>query len=423
MKNTVVVGVSALVVVVVGTWGLLKPPASHSLQTARTSNQTSAADEREYTCPMHPTVTADHPGACPVCGMSLVKQGLELNDAAGVAAHLKAVSLSPRQRGLANVTTTPVERRAMTRTTRSVGIVSYAESKYAFISMRFPGRIEKLYLSFTGQSVRKGDPIADVYSTDAILEQQKYLVALNTYRDPSERAREHPSYYPKSAIIMKEEMLQLGFTEQQISDLEKNRDVPQLITIYSPIGGTVVKKSVDVQRYVETGEPLFEVADLSSVWVLLDVYEKDLRFVSVGQTVKVATPAYPAEEFRGRVTFIDPVLSPDTRTIRVRTEFPNKNGKLKPNMYVNATIAGSPVNVLAVPTSAILPMGTRSIVWVEVGENMFEPREIVGGAVCDGFTEILDGVKQGESVATTGGFLIDAESALTSYDQTDSHGG
>ncbi len=176
-----------------------------------------------------------------------------------------------------------------------------------------------------------------------------------------------------------------------------------------------MKKSVDVQRYVETGEPLFEVADLSVVWVLLDVYEKDLRFVAVGQTVQVTTPAYPGELFAGRVTFIDPVLSPDTRTIRVRTEFPNKNGKLKPNMYVNASIAIAPAQVVAIPTSAILPMGSRSIVWVEVSENTFEPREVVTGIVSDGFAEVLEGLKPGECIAATGGFLIDAESALTAY--------
>ncbi len=206
MKHSLAVGVVAVFVVAVGTWGLFKPSSRTSLQPTHTQA------ENEYTCPMHPTVAADHPGACPVCGMSLVKKSVELDEAAGVAEHLKTVSLSPRQRGLANVTTATAERRTLTRKTRAVGVVSYAESRYAFISMRFPGRIEKLHLSFTGQTVRKGDPIADVYSTDAILEQQKYLVALNTYRDPSERAREHPSYYPKSAIIMKEEMLQLGFT-------------------------------------------------------------------------------------------------------------------------------------------------------------------------------------------------------------------
>jgi Cu(I)/Ag(I) efflux system membrane fusion protein len=326
---------------------------------------------------------------------------------------LQAVSLSPTQRVMANVTTAKAVRRAVSNDIQAVGIVSYDESRYSLISMRYPGRIEKLYLTFTGQSVHKGDSVALVYSTEAVAAQQKYVLAYESYLQSSRGDAEYTGPASKILLQAKEKLIQWGFTEIQLASLRETYNVPTFVTVYSPVNGIVVKKSVDPQRYVDAGAPLFDVVDLSKVWVFLDVYEKDIRFVRAGQPVRMQTEAYPLELFNGRVSFVDPVVTPETRTIRVRTEFSNPQRKLKPNMYVNATISVPSREVLVVPATAILSTGKRAHVWVEVKENTFVPRTVVVGQTSEGFAVVLAGLDDGDTIAATGAFLIDSEGALT----------
>ncbi len=210
----------------------------------------------------------------------------------------------------------------------------------------------------------------------------------------------------------RQKLLRWGFTEQQLKKLDETREIARIVTMLSPISGTVMKKNVDPQHYAAMGEDIYDIADLSTVWIYLDMYEKDIRFVKIGQNVRITTEAYPNETFAGQVAFIDPVLNADTRTVRVRTVFANHAGKLKPNMYVKASIAVSSIHALVVPASSIMSTGKRSIVWVEVRENTFEPRDVVVGASTETFAEVSNGLKEGERVAETGGFLIDSESEL-----------
>lgn len=366
-----------------------------------------------YTCPMHPSVRSDRPGACPVCHMALVKKTGQKEVTSDQQASLLAVSLSPTQRVMANVTTTPAVRSAMRRDIRAVGLVSYAEPNYKHISARFPGRLEKLYLNYTGQSVRKGDPVAEVYSPEAISAQQEYLLALDSYEQASAGGQSFASYAGQLLEQAEGKLYQWGFTKAQVSRLRETRTISHVVTIFSPISGIVVKKSVDPQHYASTGEDMFDVADLSVVWIYLDVYEKDIRFVSRGLPVEITTEAYPGEVFQGNVLFVDPVVNPETRTIRVRTEFKNPNLKLKPNMYATAKIVIPKMDALVVPSTAVISTGKRTVVWVEVHENAFEPRDVITGAVNDGLTQILSGINEGERVVVTGGFLIDSESALS----------
>ncbi len=384
------------------------------------------AEESYYTCPMHPSVRSDKPGACPVCGMALVKRTTTKVHTQGdtkEAESLKAISLSPTQRVIANVSVVQVQRKEISRDIQAVGVVSYAEPNYKHISMRFPGRLEKLYISYTGQFVRKGDPIADVYSPEAISAQQEYLLAL----DSEEQSKIGDQSFASSATQLlaqsKQKLLQWGFTERQVEKLKETRKVNSLVTIYSQVSGTIVKKSVDPQHYASTGEDMFDVADLSTLWTYLDVYERDIRFVTPGQRVLLTTEAYPNEKFMGRVVFIDPVVNPETRTIRVRSEFANPRLKLKPNMYVTATIAVEKANAMVVPSTAIISTGKRTVVWVEIKENTFEPRDVVTGSTNNGFTVILQGLNEGEHVVETGGFLLDSESALTQPTAVDPHAG
>ncbi len=389
------------------------------------SIQNSEQQQKEYyTCPMHPSVISDRPGACPVCGMALVKKTEQKEAESEEMTMLHSVSLSSTQRVMANISVAKALRKTVSKDIQAVGVISYAEPSYRHISMRFPGRLDKLYLSYTGQTVHKGDPVADVYSPEAISAQQEFLLSLDSY----EQAKQNELTFSTSSIEQmleqsKHKLLQWGFTEEQISRLKETRKINSLVTIYSQISGTVVKKSVDPQHYAVSGEDMFDVADLSTVWILLDVYEKDIRFVIRGQSAQITTEAYPNEKFKGHVVFIDPVLNPETRTIRVRTEFPNPQGKLKPNMFVNAKIAIPRANALVVPSTAILSTGKRTVVWVEVKDNTFEPRDVVVGSTNEGFTVVLDGLKEGDTVAETGGFLIDSESALQQPAAADQHAG
>lgn len=411
----------AILCVAIGFVGCTKSPTPDAHQQTATVAEQKA--EEYYTCPMHPSVKSDRPGACPVCNMALVKKTAQKDLNAGDLNELRSVSLSPTQRVMANISVVAAERRNVSRDIQAVGIVSYAEPNYKHISARFPGRLEKLYLNFTGQTVRKGDPVADVYSPEAISAQQEYLLALDSYDQAVKGEQSFASSAEELLAQSKNKLLQWGFTERQITQLNQSRKVHSLVTIYSPISGVVVKKSVDPQHYAATGEDMFDVADLSTVWILLDVYEKDLRFIKKNQAVAISTEAYPFEKFKGKVMFVDPVVNPETRTIRVRTEFRNQDFKLKPNMYVNATIHIPKADALVVPSSAVISTGKRTVVWVEVEPNTFEPREIMTTTSSDGYTIVIMGLEEGERVAETGGFLLDSESALQQPASANAHAG
>lgn len=380
-----------------------------------------AASEEYYTCPMHPSVRSNKPGACPVCGMALVKKS-SLQQTSGAAVDgLNEVTLSPTQRVMANISTIAAERKTLASTIHAVGVIDYAEPNYRHISMRFPGRLEKLYVNYTGQKVKRGDPVADVYSPEAISAQQEYILALESTEQADTSQQNEATTQMLSQSEQK--LLLWGFTKEQLAQLKKSKKIFQIVTIYSPIDGTVLKKNVDLQHYVSTGEDIFDIVDLSTVWVYLDIYEKDMQRIKIGQTVKISTDAYPNESFNGRVTFVDPVLNGETRTVRVRTEFLNSSGKLKPNMYVAAHIAIPTSNSIVVPASAVLMTGKRNVVWVEVKENTFEPRDVVLGTATDSYYEVLEGLREGDKIAATGGFLIDSESSLRQPSSSDPHAG
>jgi len=367
--------------------------------------------EEYYTCPMHPSVRSDKPGACPVCNMALVKKTAAQEMSDGDMASLEAVRLSSTQRVMANVVTATVERRMLNKEINAVGVVEVAEPNFKRLSSRFPGRLEKLYLSYTGQQVKAGDPVAEIYSPEAISAQQEFLLALQS-QEISKTATATIANTSKEMLEQAQQKLALLGLERLIPELAQTRKAREIVTIYSLIRGTVLKKSVDPQQYIMTGEDMYDVADLSIVWMYLEVYEKDIRFVKMGQPVRMTSEAYPNEIFTGKVTFIDPVINNETRTVRVRAEFANPAGKLRLGLYVKAQIMISINKALVIPTSAVLTTGKRTVVWIEVQENMFEPREVVVGAQTEEYCEVLQGLQGGEKIVVTGGFLLDSESQL-----------
>ena len=366
-----------------------------------------------YTCPMHPSVISDHPGACPICGMTLVKKisQKELSGSDEIAM-LKSVSLSSTQRVMANISTTSVVRQTINREINATGVIDFAEPLQTKISARFRGRIDKLFANFTGEVVKAGQPLFELYSPDLVSAEQEFLLTLNSQSDIGEAL--YSSESEQRLIQASKDRLRLtyGMTEAQINSIDSTRQVKPAITFYAPISGTVITKNIQEGEYVDEGTTLYQLANLSKVWAYLDIYEKDIQHLSVNQIVHITNESFPGEMFTGHVTFIDPVLNPNTRTIRVRTEFVNTESKLKPQMWVKAHIVLPAKSALVVPTTAILPTGKRNLVWVEVKENSFEPREVMLGIENENFVEVLSGLKESESVVTTGGYLLDSESQL-----------
>jgi len=356
---------------------------------------------------MHPSVRSDHPGVCPVCGMALVKKVVGIDTSHEAHKGLDAVTVSPSQQVLANVSTTVAERMKLRKEIRGVGTINAAEPNIRRISARFPGRLEHLYLSYTGQTVRRGDPVADVYSPEAISAQQEFLLALKSSESAAE-AQDEVGLLAQS----REKLMRWGFTESQIARLAQTRKVQDVVTIYSPIGGTVLQKKVNPQHYATAGEDLYEVADLSRVWMNVDVYEYEMRSIQIGQKVKATTDAYPGEAFIGRVTFISSTVEPSSRTVRVRAEFVNPTGKLRTEMFVDAVIELQLPEAVVVPASAVLSTGRRNVVWVKREEGVFEPRNVVLGENAEGYRQILEGIQVGDLVVTSGGYLLDSESQL-----------
>lgn len=357
-----------------------------------------------YTCPMHPSVIAYKPGPCPICGMTLVKKVSGGHPAGPAAPQGGEVVVSPEQRVQANISTSAVMWMPLSGSVSASGVIAFAEPSQSIVAAKSRGRIEHLFVDRTGAVVRKGEPLLSIYSPELISAEEEYLIALGSGEDVA-RAQ-------LIAASRKRLAERFGITESQIDRLERERVMQSPATYSSPIAGTVIRKPVVEGQYVEEGMTLFELADLSRVWVVASVTEQDIRSVRKGDSVEVTLDAYPGLLLQSRVGFIEPVLDADSRTVRVRAELPNPEGKLKPNMYARIALKRAPREVLVVPTTAVLFTGRHPLVWVESEPGRFAPRAVSVGLTSGAFTEILSGVNEGDMVALTGGFLIDSESQL-----------
>lgn len=371
-------------------------------EKAHDQNDTAQADA-VYTCPMHPSVISDRPGACPVCGMALVKKSAMKDATEEELDSLAKVSLSPTQRVLANIQTVVVRSAILDRSLRVTGIAEPAQSKRAVIAARFAGRIGDLAVAAVGESVRKGQPLFHLYSPDLISAQQEYILAL--------RGRETGS----SQILASSRerlMMHFGMTESQINRLVQSGEIQSTVSFHAPLAGTVLARYVSAGQYVEEGMALYDVADLSTVWAYFEIYEKDIHALKPGNKVRVRAAGITEGHLEGSVTLIEPAVEAETRTVRVRVELPNPDGMIKPGTFLNGTIRIPQQESLVVPVSSVLSLGTRTVVWVEVRPNAFEPRMVTTGATDGNEIQILTGLRAGERVASTGGYLIDSESAL-----------
>jgi Cu(I)/Ag(I) efflux system membrane fusion protein len=374
-----------------------------------------------YTCPMHPFIIKEKPGTCPICGMELIRK-IDSGQTSGApktpeqkqqADMLGHVSLSPTQRVMANVATVEAKQVTLNKEINAVGIVQYDQTRQAKVTAWIAGRIDRLNVNTVGAFVSKDKPVAELYSPDLLATQQEYLLAVKSREQLKDSPIPSISQNGEGLVqSAKQRLMLFGVKESQIAELEKAGKPNIRLPIYTPQSGIVIEKMVQQGQYVNVGEVLFNVADLSSVWVEIEVYENEFPNIRIGQQVEIQSQSYPGKPFTGWVAFIYPFLDPKTRTVKARVEMPNSGMKLKPDMFVKALIKVPLGSAIVVPVTAVMDSGKRQTVWVESSPGMFEPRDVQVGQQTDDKIQILSGLKSGDKVAVSGAYLIDSESQL-----------
>jgi len=409
---------------VIAYWDTFK--AYYDKWTRLSVEEVAASPEIEYFCPMHPLVIRDHPDKCPICFMPLSRRKKGDEPLPLPAGTVSRVQLSPYRVALAGTQTTEVAYRSLNKEIRTVGFVEFDERKLARISARLSGRsrLDKLYVNVTGQTVGKGDRLALLYSPDLVVTVQNLLDARRSGNAELER-------------IASDRLLLWGIDQDQIGAILKSGKAITHLTIRSPITGHVIRKYQVEGEYVEEGARLYDVADLSTVWIEAQVYEEDLALLREGMFVGATTLAFPNREFGGKVAFIHPHLDQNTRTLTVRLNVENPNHELRPGMVASVKLkvparqldllasgatekqqqALQEDRVLAVPESSVIDTGTRKIVYRQAELGVFEGVEVVlGPRMIDSagvtFYPVIQGLQSGDRVVTAGSFLIDAETRL-----------
>lgn len=323
------------------------------------------------------------------------------------------VKISPDRIQTLGVRTEAAALRSLARTIRAVGTIQVDERSQQTVAPRFEGWIQRLHVASTGQFVNRGQALMEVYGPDLVATQQEYMVAIKGVAALKDAGPEMQANMQNLAEASLQRLRNWDIDEVEIARLKEEGRPGNSITLRSPVSGVVVEKpSVQGMRFMP-GEVLYRIADLSSVWLMSEVFEQDIGLVRPGQAVKIRVNAYPDRTFQGKVEFVYPSVTAETRTVRARIALVNPGMLLKPSMYANVELAaGDGRRRLAVPDSAVLDSGTRQIVLVRRGEGLFEPREVRLGMRGDAYVEVLEGVKLGEDVVVSANFLIDAESNL-----------
>ncbi|MFP4058556.1 MAG: efflux RND transporter periplasmic adaptor subunit [Candidatus Brocadiia bacterium] len=443
-----------------GAPGERPPPSEPAARRPEAGQQEPAEEPTTWYCAMHPQIQQPEPGLCPICKMELVP----LEEKAGGG--LRRFQTTEAALELMELRTAPVERKFVAATVRMVGKVDYDETTLATVTAWVPGRIDRLFVDYTGITVREGDHMVSLYSPELYSAQQELLAALEALREARETELEDIRRNAQATVEAAREKLRLlGLSAQQVEAIERRGTASDHVTINAPAGGIVIRKQAQEGMYVRTGTPIYTIADLRKVWVKLDAYESDLQWLRYGQPVRFTTEAYPGEVFQGRIAFIDPTLDPRTRTVKVRVNVSNEDGRLKPQMFLRAVvraqvarggrvmepylagkwmcpmhpsvvddqagsceICGMPLarteslgyvpleeaevaRPLVVPATAPLITGTRAVVYVRVpdaDQPTFEGREVVLGPRAGDYYLVRHGLEEGQRVVTHGNFKIDS---------------
>jgi Cu(I)/Ag(I) efflux system membrane fusion protein len=351
-----------------------------------------------YVCPMHPQIVRDAPGNCPICGMALVQQAVQPE-----AQGYPVVTLGAATAQNLGVRTAEVVRGTLWKYIKTVGYVAYDENRLAHVHPRASGWVEKLRVRAEGDAVKQGDALLDLYAPEILGAQVDFLTALR-----------QQAALPKERLhSIRNRLRLLDVPEGVIGQIEKKAQTQNTVPMLAPQDGVVTRLSIREGMYVTPEMELFTIADLSNIWVLVEVYEAQLDWVKPGLSAEIEVPALPGRKWEGEVDYLYPELTPTTRTLKVRLKFPNPARNLKPNMFADVVIYGGPLrDAVKIPREALIETGARESVVLALDEGRFQPVDVKTGMRGQGQVEILEGLQEGQRVVVSGQFLIDSESNL-----------
>ena len=424
---------------------------------------TSARKADEYFCPMHPQIVRDKPGECPVCGMKLEKRlprgaspqaapasspgerrilyyrhpmdpsvrsdkpakddmGMDYipvyaEEAQGTSSvpGRAAVTIPLERAQLLGIRSEPVTAGMTGGTLRTVGRVAIDERRRGVVQTKYEGYVEKLYVDFTGKPVRRGQPLLSIYSPELVAAQKEFLVARGAQQRLGDSSV--PGVAKGGAELAeaaRQRLRAFDVSPEEIAALERSGTSRRTVTLRSPMSGLVIVKTAFEGMKVSPADRLYEIVDLSRVWVLAEVYEKDLAAVRVGLPARIVLPNQPGREWRGTVSFVSATVKPETRTVEARIELSNAGEVLKPDMFADVYLEGASASVLTVPESAVVQTGERTLVFVDQGQGHYEPREVSIGERVSGGYRVRGGLVAGERVVVSANFLVDSESSIRS---------
>jgi len=429
------VAIALVVVIAAGTTVALRGSLA-ALPGVGALFQADVQPEEVWVCPMHPDVRSPQPGRCPQCGMALVLEEPEHGSAAHADAHgAHALAASPpvpgattpetasearapvtldgRRQQLMGVRTVTATRRSLTPGIRATGLVVADETRQTDVTMKVDGWIERLHVDYTGRAVRRGEPLFTLYSPEMVAAQEEYLLAIATRGQfASSQVADVGPIARRLVDAARERLRAWDLPDAHIDALERGGAVARTIEFPSPASGVVIEKMAVEGMRVMAGQSLFRLLDLSRVWVEADVYEGELALLTTGTEARVHIDAFPGERFSARLTFVSPTVDQATRTVRARFELPNPGGHLRPGMFAAVDVTGRTREALTIPVDALIETGRRKIVFVSEGDGYYTPRDVHVGPRVDGQVEILDGLSEGDRVASAALFFLDSESQL-----------
>jgi len=334
------------------------------------------------------------------------------------------VEISPEQQKLIGVKTVKASLRPLQKVIRTVGRIEADEGRQATVNTKVEGWIEKLYVETTGSHVQKGEPLAEIYSPELVATQQEFITALKWTKDLADpKAQKVQGASPELSQMLakdaeailaasRQRLLLWDVSDQQIKSIEESGKTIRTLTLYSPVSGFITQKMAVAGMKVMPGEKLFDVADLSNLWVIADIYEAELALIKVGDKASITLAYLPGREISSQIDYIYPSITAETRTVKIRLKLLNHESKLKPQMFTNVEIKINLGKKLMIPESAVIDTGKSMVAYVDLGNGAFEPREIKAGLRTDGYIEVLRGLKLGEKVVSAANFLVDSEAQM-----------